>query len=72
MKYCVWMLLMEDSGFQLKLKHFSARTPVVWFCSATQLSSEILLFFGCMGCNWEITFVVKPSLFVRCIPCTLK
>lgn len=51
MKYFIWILLMEDFSFQLKLKHFRAKTRAVWFCSADQLSSEILLFFVCMGCD---------------------
>jgi len=54
MKYFIWILLMKDFSFQLKLKHFHAKTPTARFCSADQLSYEILLFFFCVGYNWEI------------------
>lgn len=57
MKYFIWVLLMKDFSFQLKLKHFHAETPAVWFCSADQRFSEILLFFVCVGCNWEISLL---------------
>lgn len=67
MKYFIWILLMEDFSFQLKLKNFPAKTPAVQFCSADQLSSE-LLFFVCMGCNWEISLLWRLFFFWDAFP----
>lgn len=63
MKYVIWILLMEDFSFQLKLKHCCAKAPMVWFCSADQLFSEILLFVICMGCNQEIPLLCRLIFF---------